>query len=247
MTHPLFDDETFFIEYKKLRERTDSFNILLEQPAFFAMLPSVAGKRVLDLGCGFGDACRQYVQLGASTVVGLDISQKMLAEARRLTDTPKVHYQSLDMDALVGLAGPFDLVTSSLAIHYVLDFPKLPREIWALLAEGGHFVFSQEHPLTTAPEAGPEYCRDEDGRPLHYKLTDYGREGGRSIQWFIDNVRKQHRTFSSIVNALVETGFRIEKLAEPMPTPEAVAINPELAKEFHKPSFLIIRASKPRS
>lgn len=244
MKTPLFDNDIFFSEYKKLREKAGSFNTLLEQPAFFALLPPLAGKRVLDLGCGFGEACREYVQRGAESVLGLDLAEKMLAEAQRLTDSPKIRYLRMDLDDLTGLEGTFDLITSSLAIHYVQDFPKLIDSVWTRLAEGGHFIFSQEHPLTTAPLAGPEYCYDESGKPLYYMLTDYGREGLRRTSWFIDDVRKEHRTFSSLINTLVKAGFLIEEIAEPRPSEASIRVNPGLAKEFHKPSFLIIRAHK---
>jgi len=247
MSQPLFDDDTFFSEYKKLRTRSDSFNTLLEQPAFFKMLPPMAGKRVMDLGCGFGEACREYERLGAETVTGLDVAEKMLAEARRLTASSKIQYLAMDLNKLTGLNGPFDLITSSLAIHYIFDFSKLIEAVWNRLAEGGYFVFSQEHPLTTAPMAGPGYCRDPDGRILHYKLADYGREGSRRIHWFIDKVEKEHRTFSTIINVLTQAGFLIDQVSEPLPSGRAVKINPELAKEFHKPSFLLIRAYKPKN
>lgn len=200
------------------------------------------------MGCGFGEACREYVRLGAESVLGLDVAEKMLAEARLLTDSLKIRYLRMDLDDLTGLEGTFDLITSSLAIHYVQDFPKLVASVWTRLAEGGHFIFSQEHPLTTAPLAGPEYCYDESGKPLYYMLTDYGREGLRRTSWFIDDVRKEHRTFSSfssLINTLVKAGFLIEEVAEPRPSEASIRINPGLANEFHKPSFLIIRAHKP--
>lgn len=245
MNNNVFDDEVFFAEYKKLRESAASFNALLEQPAFFSMLPPLAGKRILDLGCGFGDACREYERLGAAAVIGLDVAGKMLAEARRLTHSGKIQYLAMNFNDLTGLEGPFDLISSSLAVHYVVDFAKLAKAVWARLSPGGCFVFSQEHPMTTAPMAGPEYVYDESGGLLHYMLTDYGREGLRRTHWFIDDVQKRHRTFSSLVNALVGAGFRIEQMLEPLPSEAAVQINPGLAKEFHKPSFLIIRAVKP--
>ena len=245
MKQPLFDNELFFAEYKKLRESSDSFNVLLEQPAFLAMLPHLPGKRVLDLGCGFGAACREYERLGAVSVIGLDAAEKMLAEARLLTDSHNIQYLQMDLNNVTGLEGPFDLITSSLTLHYVLDFPQVVKAVWDRLAPGGHFVFSQEHPLTTAPMDGPKYCYDWEGRLLHYKLADYGREGLRQTHWFIDGVQKEHRTFSSLVNALINVGFQIEQTAEPLPSAEAVKVNPGLAKEFHKPSFLIIRAYKP--
>ena len=67
----IFDDETFFAGYRKLRESDTNSNDLLEQPAMRKLLPDLADKTVLDLGCGYGHNCIEFVQKGASRVVGV--------------------------------------------------------------------------------------------------------------------------------------------------------------------------------
>lgn len=74
------------------------------------------------------------------------------------------------MNDLTPLEGPFDLWVSSLAVHYIEDFDTLLRQIHRLLTPGGTFVFSQEHPFTTALMREPRWTRDGEGRILHYNL-----------------------------------------------------------------------------
>jgi cyclopropane fatty-acyl-phospholipid synthase-like methyltransferase len=50
-----------------------------------ALLPELRNKSVLDLGCGFGWHCRYAREQQASSVTGVDISEKMLQKAREMT------------------------------------------------------------------------------------------------------------------------------------------------------------------
>ena len=138
----------------------------------------------------------------------------------------------------------FDAVFSSLAVHYVEDFAAFVKGVYNVLNPDGYFIFSQEHPLTTAPIAGAGWFRDEGGNVLHYKLTDYARGGKRSTKWFVEGVRKYHRTFSEIVNCLCEAGFTIERMMEPIPTAETIAMDKSWEKDLHKPNFLLVKAKK---
>lgn len=137
----VYDDPVFFANYKKLRENEGSANACVEQPAMFSLCPPAAGLSVLDLGCGSGEACRAFAEMGAARVVGLDLSENMLAEARRQTQAENVSYVQMSMSDLSTLHDTFDLVVSSLAVHYVADFERFAREVYDLLNPGGVFVF----------------------------------------------------------------------------------------------------------
>jgi len=50
---------------------------------------------------------------------------------------------------------------------------------------------------------------------------------GRESVWFVDNVKKYHRTFSTIINTLIEVGYTVEKMIEPLPTDEILEQYPE--------------------
>lgn len=242
----IYDNPEFFAGYKQLREQANSYNNLIEQPAIRRLLPDVTGRAVLDLGCGYGDNCADFIRRGAARVVGVDLSEKMLEHARGANAAPGIEYRRLDLNELHALSGEFDLAFSSLAFHYVEDIARLLANIHRLLRGGGRLIFSQEHPLTTAPRRGPEWLNEEDPERICYPLTDYLRPGERSVTWFIDGVRKFHRPFAEIINALIRSGFAIEQIEEPLPDEHALRLNPAMAKERHKPSFLLVKAVKRR-
>ena len=240
----IYDNETFFEGYKGIRDNKVNANNLFEIPALFSMLPDLEGKRVLDLGCGFGEHCMKFVEQGAKRVVGIDISEKMLQVAKVENCHDKIQYINMPMENIAQLQEKFDVVVSSLAFHYVEDFKGVIENIYNLLDEGGVFVFSQENPLCTSHSGGDRWTRDENGKKLHVNLANYGVEGERETIWFVDNVKKYHRIFSTIVNDLVETGFAIEKMIEPLPTEEILEQYPDYRDLFHKPDFLLVKVKK---
>ena len=71
----IYDNDTFFEGYSELRKRKVNANTLFEIPALFSLMPDLSGKDVLDLGCGFGEHCKAFVEKGAKKVVGIDISE----------------------------------------------------------------------------------------------------------------------------------------------------------------------------
>ncbi len=238
----IYDNQTFFEGYKKLRSNQYSANNIEEKPALFSLSPELTGKAVLDLGCGYGENCAEFKALGASVVVGVDISKKMLAIATE--EHPDIRFIHADMSDLSFLKGRYDVVFSSLALHYIEDLAAFVKGVYEVLSSGGSFIFSQEHPLTTAPVSGPKWAKDENGNVLHYKLTDYSRCGKRSTTWIVDGVEKYHRTFSEIINSLCSAGFTIETMLEPVPTQEIIALDKSWEKNFHKPHFLLMKVRK---
>ena len=183
----IYDNEIFFSGYKKIRDNKVNANNLFEIPALFAMMPELKGKRVLDLGCGFGEHCKQFVDYGAKTVVGIDISEKMLEVAMVENCDPKIRYINIPMENIGQLQECFDVVISSLAFHYVEDFEGVIRNVYNLLDDKGIFIFSQENPLSTCHSGGNRWTRDENGNKLYLNLADYGIEGERESVWFVDN------------------------------------------------------------
>ncbi len=245
MQQNLYDNETFFNQYRELRENPASYNVLLEQPALHRMLPPLAGKQVLDLGCGFGDGCVGYLALGAAHVTGIDLSQNMIETAQKNNPRAKITYICMDMTKIEDLQETFDVIISSLAIHYIRDFQGLADSVFRCLKPGGKFVFSQEHPLTTACSSYGNWQRDETGKCIYYKLDGYCRPGKRTVTWMDCTVQKYHRTFSQIISQLLCAGFQVEAMQEPVPTQENIRQVPRMYREYDKPSFLLLRAGKP--
>lgn len=94
----IYDQESFFEDYKELRKNTNNANSLFETPALLKLMPALNGKSILDLGCGFGEHCQTYAEMGAERVLGLDISDKMLAVARAKNQSTKISYLNLPME-----------------------------------------------------------------------------------------------------------------------------------------------------
>ncbi|MBO4497030.1 MAG: class I SAM-dependent methyltransferase [Lachnospiraceae bacterium] len=241
----IYDNETFFGEYRKLREREVNANNLFELPTLFSLLPDLEGKKVLDLGCGSGERCIDYLKKGAASVTGVDISEKMLAVAVAENHDPRITYLKMPMEEIDSIDDEFDVVISSLAFHYVEDFGGVVANVYRLLRDGGIFLFSQEHPLATCYSGkGDRWTRDENGKKLYANIADYCVERRNDSTWFVEGVQRYHRMFSTIVNTLCDTGFRILKMAEPYPTEELVKKYPEYYDLYHKPDFLFVKAAK---
>ncbi len=211
-----------------------------EWPALRALLPPLRGRAVLDLGCGYGWLCRWARGEGAARVVGVDLSARMLEHARAETHEAAIEYVQADLEDLAPPAGPFDLVYSSLAFHYVSALPRLLKRIHEALTPGGALVFSVEHPLYTAPRR-PEWTPDSAGHAT-WPLDRYLDEGPRTTTWLTRSVTKQHRTVATYVNALVGAGFIVTHLDEWGPSVEQVAAHPEWANERERPPFLLVAA-----
>ncbi|MBD2868775.1 class I SAM-dependent methyltransferase [Paenibacillus arenilitoris] len=238
-----YDDSAFFANYSRMPRSTGGLDAAGEWEDFRALLPDLRGAKVLDLGCGFGWHCRYAREQGASSVVGIDLSEKMLERARAMTDDPGIEYRRLAIEDFEFGAERFDAVISSLAFHYVERFDLLCRNVHRALEPGGSFVISVEHPIFTAL-AAQDWHYGPEGEALHWPVDDYHSEGAREARFLGHDVVKYHRTVASYVNGLIEAGFAIRKLSELQPTEEMLARNPEWREAVRRPIFFLIAAVK---
>lgn len=240
-----YDSDDFFEKYSNFPRSREGLNAAGEWHELKKLLPGFKGKRVLDIGCGFGWHCIHAAEQGAAHVLGADISERMLAVAREKTPHPNVEYRKVAMEDMDFAIGSFDVAISSLAFHYTPDFQDICRRIAGWLTPGGDFVLSVEHPVFTA-EGSQEWCRDEDGHPRHWPIDDYFREGRRDAVFLGEPVVKYHRTLASYLNALLETGFAITGLAEPQPAEHLLDAVPGMRDELRRPMMLLVAARKKR-
>lgn len=241
----IYDNMEFFSSYKALRETDNNYNILLEQPAMMELLPNLEEKTVIDLGCGFGINCKEFVNLGAKSVIGIDISKKMLNYAKNNNFDKNIEYINMPLENLSMLNCKFDFVYSSLCFHYIENFKKLIKDISSKLNTNGILLFSQEHPIVTASAGVAGYYNTDNNGNKVYCFCNYQDEKSERIEkWFVEGVIKYHRTFTTIFNTLIDNGFIIERVVEPIPNEYALSKREGLSKEFIKPNFLIIKARK---
>jgi SAM-dependent methyltransferase len=240
MTQNIYDDERFFTAYSRLRRSVDGLDGAPEWPTMRAMLPDVAGRSVLDLGCGFGWFCRWAAAAGARNVIGIDLSRRMLERARRDTTDPRVTYRRGDLEAIELGHEAFDLVYSSLTLHYVAAIDRLATAIRDALVPGGTLVASIEHPMFTAPSR-PGFVPDGHGGVV-WPVDRYFDESERITDWLAPGVVKQHRTLGTYVATLRRAGLDVSELVEWRPSAEQIAANPEWSDEAERPAFLIVAA-----
>lgn len=229
----VYDDPRFFAGYSTMERFGAGWERAMERPFFLRLLPEAGGRRVVDLGCGAGQLAKYLAEQGAASVVGVDVSEKMLEVARRDWAHPRVTHRREAMETVDFPAGSVDLVVSSLAFHYVADYGELVARIARWLAPGGTLVFSTEHPIFTS--------RGEQVGATRW----YGREGVREHTWFVEGVRRYHRTFATLIDGLVDAGLVVARIEEPMPDDAWLAAHPGQDEEVHRPMFLLVRAQKP--
>jgi SAM-dependent methyltransferase len=242
----IYDDPEFFAGYARLPRSELGLGAVFEWPAFQRLLPaSLGGLRVLDLGCGLGYFAREARKRGAREVIGVDLSDRMLKEARARTDDAGIVYLRAELGAFEPERAAFDLVVSTLTLHYVADYPRVVRGVAACLVPGGRFAFSVEHPIYTAVGTA-EWHTGPDGTALHWPVDRYRDEGERRTRWFVDGVVKYHRTIETYVNVLLESGLVLARLEEPEAEGALLADRPALREERRRPPFLLLAADRPR-
>ena len=239
----LYDDPRFFSEYARMRGQTRGLHELSILPCLPDLLPDLAGKRVLDLGCGDGWFCRYAADAGARTVIGVDPSERMLTQARERTNNARISYVNAFVEDVAFADASADVVVSILALHYVAELDPVLAAVGGWLEPGGTFVEIVEHPIFTSQLERSGWI-NEQGRHAAWPVSDYFDEGARITKWFIDGVVRYHRSASEIVNAVRRAGLTIDQLAEPRPSPSAVETNPDAADELIRPALLAIRAFK---
>ncbi len=247
MEQNIYDNEEFYNGYHELRNSKEipSANDLIEIPQLFELIGDVKGKKVLDIGCGAGGHDRKLIELGAESVLGIDISEKMLEEAKKNNNSDKITYQLLSMNNLEKINEKFDLVISSLAIHYIEDYDGLCKKVFNLLKDGGYFIFSHDHPMDSAiimDNLEKRYVII-DGKK-YFLLSDYNNEGKRLIRWIVDGVVTYHRNMSHLVNGLIDAGFRIERLNESYATEEAIKLKPKFIEQKDHSYYVYIKSKK---
>ncbi|NMX69447.1 class I SAM-dependent methyltransferase [Pseudomonas sp. WS 5111] len=243
MTQNIYDTPAFFAGYSQMGRSLQGLAGAPEWPALQALLPPMRGLQVVDLGCGYGWFSRWAQEQGAEQVLGLDVSQKMLARAKEMTSSSAITYAIADLEQLDLPGAAYDLAYSSLAFHYIADLPGLFARIHRALKPGVWLVFSIEHPIFMAPRQ-PGWQVDEQGR-RSWPLDSYQLEGPRVTDWLAKGVIKQHRTLGTLLNLLIKAGLSLGHIEEWGPSAADLVARPELAEELERPMMLLVAAQRP--
>lgn len=237
-----YDNEVFFQKYSQMMRSQKGLAGAGEWSELQKMLPDFRGCRVLDLGCGYGWHCQYAASHGAAYVLGTDISQRMLQTARKINAAPQIDYQCVAMEDLQLPDGSFDVILSSLAFHYIQDFPPLVANLSRWIKPGGRLVFSVEHPVFTA-YGTQDWYYDADGNILHFPVDNYYYEGRREAVFLGETVIKYHRTLTTYLNTLLQKGWELLQVVEPQPPEEMLELE-GMKDEMRRPMMLLVSARK---
>src|SRR5215469_14485933 len=222
------NDYDSFAEAYSAENEASLLNAYYERPAMLALAGDVAGRRILDAGCGSGPLFAELRDRGA-IVVGFDKSAGMLELARRrLGDDADLQVVELG-GPLPFPDGGFDDAIASLVLHYLEDWGPALAELRRVLKPGGRLLASVEHPFV---------------------ITLMNREAGREADYFATANRTEEYTFSgqsallslwdrplhAMADAFTAAGFRITVISEPEPAPAARELFPDQLAA--KPRFL---------
>lgn len=240
-----YNDPVFYEKYSQMERSQKGLTGAGEWHELQKLLPNFHGRRVLDLGCGYGWHCKYAAGHGAAYVLGTDISQKMLETALEKNPGPVIEYRCAAMEDLAFQEDSFDVVLSSLAFHYVRDFRPLVENIRRWLKTDGSFVFSVEHPVFTA-YGSQDWYYDENGDILHFPVDNYYLEGRREAVFLRERVIKYHRTLTTYLDTLLQNGFQILRVVEPQP-PQDMMDLPGMEDELRRPMMLLVSAKNSKS
>ncbi|RHO21962.1 class I SAM-dependent methyltransferase [Amedibacterium intestinale] len=237
-----YDEEQFFKKYSEMERSKKGLEGAGEWHELQKILPDFHDKKVLDLGCGYGWHCKYAANHGAASVLGIDISHKMLNIAKQKNKDEKTEYQCIAMEDLDFEEASFDVIISSLAFHYVKDFESLANNISKWLKQGGEFVFSVEHPVFTS-YGTQDWYYDENGNILHFPVDNYYYEGKREAVFLGEKVIKYHRTLTTYLNTLLQKGFMLQHIIEPKP-PQSMMHLEGMKDEMRRPMMLLLSFKK---
>lgn len=237
-----YDDKKFFDSYAQMSRSREGLAGAGEWHQLRKLFPSLSGKKMLDLGCGYGWHCAYAVSQGAEAVLGIDLSSRMIGEAQKRNADPKITYRVCALDEYDYPEAAWDCAVSNLVLHYIEDLDKIFRLVFRTLKPGGVFLFNIEHPVFTAG-VGQDWVYDGDGKPLYWPVDDYFYPGERKTDFLGCEVMKQHHTLTQIMSGVLGAGFAIEAVEEAEPPEEMMKI-PGMADELRRPMMLMIKARK---
>jgi SAM-dependent methyltransferase len=180
------------------------------------LLGDVAGRRVVEIGCGSAP-CARWLRTAGADVVALDLSAGMLARAAEINRSSGVEVPLLQGDAaaLPLLDESVDVACSAFGgLPFVADAGAVLAEVARVLRPGGRFVASVNHPMRWPFPDSPD---PDDLRIVssYFDRSPYVETDGDGRTVYVEH----HRTVGDWVRAVVGSGLALADLLEPEWTP----------------------------
>lgn len=210
------------------------YNAFYERPATLSLLSDIRGKKILDAGCAAGFYTEQLIKRGG-LVTALDFSPSMLKMTKlRVGDGAKLFLADLNKPLNMFQDESFDIILSSLTLHYIENWDIPLSEFNRILKKGGQLIFSVHHPFMDFTVFNKENYFKRD------LIEDTWKTNKGNI-----NVTFYRRSLNEITESLYKAGFLIERIIEPFPTEDFKKRDFETyLKLTKKPQFLFVKALK---
>lgn len=235
-----YDDDAHFATYLAHRQQPDNPPDTLERPVFLDLVGSVAGLRILDLGCGAATFGRAALDQGCQSYVGVEGSHNMFLAAQQTLAGSAGTVIHTTIEAWNYPEAAFDLVVSRLVLHYVADFAAVCANVSQALTAHGRFIFSVEHPVLTCCARNWQTSTSRQD----WVVNNYFRSGPRKTAWLGGEVLRYHRTIEEYFGILQQTDFVVECLRESGPRQEWLSDQAHYEQYKRVPLFLFFAARK---
>ncbi|HEY0000705.1 MAG TPA: methyltransferase domain-containing protein [Actinoplanes sp.] len=207
-----------FAESYATQNESSLENAYYERPAMIGLAGDVAGRRILDAGCGSGPLSAALRAKGA-IVTGFDSSSAMVELARqRLGENAALHVADFSQP-LPFADGAFDDVVASLVLHYLPDWTEPLAELRRVLQRGGRLILSVNHPFIYK-RVNPS----GDYFAVAQWSEEYTFNGQRATLTY------WHRPLHAMTAAFTEAGFHLSVISEP-------PIAPDTPRDLLPPDF----------
>ncbi|XEC92991.1 class I SAM-dependent methyltransferase [Paenibacillus tarimensis] len=227
-------------DYEMHVDTESGHNAYYERPAMMKLMPSDLNQlSILDAGCAAGWYTEQFVQMGAQ-VTAIDLSPEMVEACKRRVGNKAVISTCDISEPLPFKNEAFDLIVSSLTLHYIDDWALTFREFHRVMKPGGNLIFSVHHPFMDFKHFDrPDYFAHE----LLKEIWNKKKSGPVEVSFY-------RRSLQEIINATSEQ-YIIERIVEPQPS--AAFKDKTEAEIWYKrwfdhlmtnPHFLIVKARK---
>lgn len=201
-------------------------------PALEPLVPDVAGRRVLDAGCGTGHYAEWFLEQGAD-VVGIDESTTALETAReRCGERARFRRHDLGEPLAFASEDSFDLVFSCLVLDHVADWGPVFEEFERVLAPGGAVVVATIHPFR-------RYLNHNEEFESYHDVASY------TVEWGTTDVEIEsyYRPMTAAIDPIVSAGLTLTDVEEATPPAEYAEHQPERYEYARThPDTLCIRA-----
>ncbi len=238
--------DIYAAEYFNRRKNLTKFNFNrnIEVPAMLKLIGNVKNKKVLDLGCGFGDHVEKLSKKKPKKIIGIDSSKNLINLAKQKKIKNCEFFVNNLENKLKFENNYFDLVYSSLTLHYIKNLNLLFSEVNRVLKKKGLFIFSTGHPIFNTFKL--VYTSDKKGELSKlFEVNYFGENLKEADLGGILKVKLYNYTLETWFKMILKYNFEVMAFVETKPSISLKNMYPEKYRLTTRlPTFIIIKLRK---